>query len=162
MPHRVLIAVDGSDGSMKAVDYAGEMFSGRDDALLVLFCVLPATSRLLLSKEEVATVEASKDDRPDLAGVYWKPEDEKKINIHFAQATRALLAQGVDARLITAKFKVKSGDVAEAIIDEARAGRYRTLILGRRGLSRIKEFFMGSVSKKVVGEARGFAVWVVD
>jgi len=36
------------------------------------------------------------------------------------------------------------------------------VVLGRRGLSAIKEFFLGSVSQKVVSSARDVSVFVVD
>ena len=52
------------------------------------------------------------------------------------------------------------------MVNEMRAnhelGILETLVLGRRGLSRVREFFLGSVSTSVVREARGCAVCVVE
>lgn len=162
MAHRVLIAVDGSQGAMRAVEYAGQVFAGNPDAWLVLFQVLPVTSRLLLEKKELETIEARKVGRPDLTGLYWSPKDQDKMNQFFARATRALVEAGVSAEQIKSKFIVKYGEIAGAILEEARLGNYQTLIMGRRGLSRIKQLLMGSVSGKVVREARHIAVWVID
>jgi hypothetical protein len=47
-------------------------------------------------------------------------------------------------------------------VGEARMGDYRTIVVGRKGQSRLRQFFMGRVSKKVVYMARGLAVWVVN
>jgi nucleotide-binding universal stress UspA family protein len=33
--------------------------------------------------------------------------------------------------------------------------------MGRRGLSKVREFLMGRVSKKVLDRGEGFAVWIV-
>jgi nucleotide-binding universal stress UspA family protein len=68
----------------------------------------------------------------------------------------------VSSERIKSKFKVKRRDIADAILEEVDLGSYQTLILGRRGISRVKEFFMGSVSTKVVREAHSCAVCVVE
>jgi len=33
--------------------------------------------------------------------------------------------------------------------------------MGRRGLSKVREFLMGRVTSKVLSRAEGFAVWIV-
>jgi nucleotide-binding universal stress UspA family protein len=50
--------------------------------------------------------------------------------------------------------------VARDIIEEAKSG-YGVVVLGRRGLSGIKEFFLGSVSNKVVTTVKDVSVFVV-
>ena len=46
------------------------------------------------------------------------------------------------------------------IVDEAHTG-YDVVVLGRRGISGVREFFFGSVSSKIVNHARDCTVWVV-
>ena len=161
MLHNVLIAVDGSQNSRRAVEYAGKVFSPNPEARLVLFQILPAISRMNLDKKEIKEIDARKVERPDLAGLYWRVEDEDKMNKFFAEAEDILGKAGVKSEQIKSKFGVKKLEIADAILEEAELGKYDTLILGRRGLSRVREFFMGSVSTKVVREARGCAVCVV-
>ena len=161
MLHNVLIAVDGSQNSRRAVEYAGKVFSPNPEARLVLFQILPAISRMNLDKKEIKEIDARKVERPDLAGLYWRVEDEDKMNKFFAEAEDILGKAGVKSEQIKSKFGVKKLEIADAILEEAELGKYETLILGRRGLSRVREFFMGSVSTKVVREARGCAVCVV-
>ena len=50
---------------------------------------------------------------------------------------------------------------AGAIVDEAEKGGWGTIVLGRRGLSRVKEFFIGRVSNKVIYAGRKDTVWLV-
>ncbi len=42
------------------------------------------------------------------------------------------------------------GDVAEILLDEIRTKRYGTIVMGKRGLSRIKRMLLGSVSAAVL------------
>ena len=62
------------------------------------------------------------------------------------------------------KTKVVDGtrDAATDILKEARSGGYGTLVLGRRGRSGVKEFFMGSITSKVMQDYAGMAVWIVQ
>lgn len=161
MVNKVLIAVDGSRNSLRAVEYAGQVFAPNPEARLLLFQILPAISRMNLDKEEIKNIDARKVERPDLAGLYWRLEDEEEMHQFFAEAKDLLVQAGLKPKQIKSKFGVKKGEIADAILEEAELGNYDTLILGRRGLSRVREFFLGSVSTKVVREARGCAVWVV-
>ena len=43
-----------------------------------------------------------------------------------------------------------------------REGGYGTIVVGRRGLSKVYEFFMGRVSDKVLHLAKDMAVWIVE
>lgn len=162
MLHNVLIAVDGSRNSRRAVEYAGKLFAPNPEARLVLFQVLPAISRMNLDKKEIKKIDARKAERPDLAGLYWRAEDEEEMNIFIAEAKELLVEAGVKPEQIKSKFGVKKVEIADAILEEAEFGNYDTLILGRRGVSRVREVFSGSVSTKVVREARGCAVVVVE
>jgi nucleotide-binding universal stress UspA family protein len=162
MLHNALIAVDGSRNSLRAVEYAGRVFAPNPEARLVLYHILPAISRMNLDKKEIKAIDARKAERPDLAGFYWQLEDEEKISKFFAQATKVLVQEGVQPEQIKSKFSVKKGEIADAILEEVKLGHYETLVLGRRGISRVKEVFQGSLSTKVVREARGCAVCVVE
>ncbi len=162
MLHNALIAVDGSQNSLRAVEYAGRVFAPNAEARLVLFHILPAISPMNLDKKEIKAIDARKAERPDLAGLYWRLEDQKKISEFFAEATEVLVQAGVKIEQIKSKFSVRKGEIADAILEEVELGHFETLVLGRRGLSRVREFFMGSISTRVVREARGCAVCVVE
>jgi nucleotide-binding universal stress UspA family protein len=162
MIHKVLVAVDGSRNSLRAVEYAGKVFAPNSEARLVLFQILPSISKMLLDTKEMKTIDARKDERPELAGLYWRLEDEEKMDKFFSVARELLMQTGVKPEQIKSKFGVKSGEIADAILEEVELGNYQTLVLGRRGLSRVREFFLGSVSTQVVREAKGCAVCVVE
>ncbi len=59
--------------------------------------------------------------------------------------------------------KVITGATTRAgtILEEARAGGYGTIVVGRRGVSTVEEFDMGRVTNKLVHSAKDRALWVV-
>ena len=50
---------------------------------------------------------------------------------------------------------------SEAIVKEAADGGFGTIVVGRRGLSKVEAFFMGRVGHEVVYGGKMFSVWVV-
>jgi hypothetical protein len=73
-----------------------------------------------------------------------------------------LLTAGLGAGRVATQLIKGVHSRAAAIVLEAREGEYGTIVLGRKGISRIKEFSMGRVANKVIQLARGHAVWMVS
>ena len=69
---------------------------------------------------------------------------------------------GLELDKVTTKIVTGATSRAKAIVEEAKDGGYGTIVVGRRGLSRVAEFFMGRVSNKVMQLAKEMAVWVVS
>ena len=72
-----------------------------------------------------------------------------------------LVKSGVVAERISSNSVLHSASRAGDILQEARKGGYGTMVRGRRGLSRVREFLMGRVASKVLSRAEGFALWIV-
>jgi nucleotide-binding universal stress UspA family protein len=87
---------------------------------------------------------------------------EKAATTLLEEASGRLERAGLNRDRITTKIHSGAASRAEAIVEEARKGGYGTIVVGRRGLSRVEEFFMGRVSKKVLQLAKWTAVWVVS
>jgi nucleotide-binding universal stress UspA family protein len=71
------------------------------------------------------------------------------------------VAAGIPEAAVASKFKAKYFDVAEDILNEAGAGGCQTIIMGRRGLGKAKALLLGSVTSKVVQNAKGVSVTIV-
>ena len=136
-PGKILIALDGSSSSMKAVDYAGEMFGE--------------------AGYDIRLTNVVRDEESDRIA-----EAEKRIAAVFNDATARLINSGISLNQINSQIITGARSRAEAIIKEADQGGYGTIVVGKRGLSEARDFFMGSVSFKVVQLARGRAVLVVS
>jgi nucleotide-binding universal stress UspA family protein len=53
------------------------------------------------------------------------------------------------------------GSRAAAILAEAEAGNYDTIVVGRRGVSEVLDFSMGRVTNKLTQITKQNALWIV-
>ena len=146
---RVLLAVDDSENSERAVDYVGRMLGGLDNFKIALLHVI---------------VEPEADYFQDNAEMEsWLSRYRKKIKTVLQDYRKRLIDCGVDASRIDIRVKMKScPSLAECILSERKKLEYDTIVVGRQGISRNEEFLFGSVSSKIVTHARNCTVWVVE
>jgi nucleotide-binding universal stress UspA family protein len=133
---KILVAIDASEGAKKAVDYVGDMADG--------------------SRWEICLFHAIRDldrDKTDQAKKNMGSIFESAID-HFEKA-------GFNRHQIHTRIVSQVPSRASTIIVEALNGGYGTIVVGRRGLSNVKEFDMGRVSNKIIQMGREMAVWIV-
>jgi nucleotide-binding universal stress UspA family protein len=147
----VLVCVDSSGNALKAVDHAGFMLSGTD-CPVVLFHTKRQLSRFVPS-------EILKDD-PELEEI-WKNVDAEKVAPFLVKAEEMLLSAGIEKARI--RTKIVDGTRSAASDIKRAANRYDcgTVVVGRRGLTGIKELVTGSVTRKLLEDISGMAVWIV-
>ena len=153
---KVLVALDDSDNAARAVEYVSKNFSA--DHEVTLFSVIPDTQMLCnIDSPELTPYFQSQRN------VFCSLEDKKKQLIEAAanRAKDVLLKAGFKKEKITVKVQAKKKGIARDIVAEAESG-YDTIVMGRRGLSGIKEFMMGSVSQKVLNSAKDLSVIIVN
>ncbi len=148
-PDKILLAVDGSDGAMRAVDYVGTTLGGSDFEVTLAHVIrggetLNSGYRLLVPLKE-----------------YIK-EAKEEITAYFDEAKNRLINSGFEPNQVSTKIITGVYSRAVAIFEEAKDGGYGTIVVGRRGLSKVREFFMGRVSNKLIQLGRKHAVWVVN
>ncbi len=78
------------------------------------------------------------------------------------EAKKTLVKAGFPSKNVAISIRKKKVGIARDILKEAERGQYDTIVIGRRGLSCIKQFLFGSVSLKVAHLAKNVAVIVVD
>jgi nucleotide-binding universal stress UspA family protein len=148
LDEKILLPLDSSENAMRALEYVATTLGGFDFNITLLHVIRGVRyfqaeiPELFLSKVQIEAAE-------------------KEISSVFDKAKRCLTDAGFRLDQITTKVITDAYSRAEAIVKEARDGDYGTIVLGRRGLSRVEEFFMGRVSKKVIQTIRNRAVWVV-
>ena len=144
MSQKILIAMDDSENSMRGVDYVANCLS--KDSEITLFSVLMDTVAIcdMHSPELTPYFKSQRDG-------FCSIEAKKKelVDQALIRAKEKLVSAGFDESAIRIKVETKNRSIARDIIDEAHRG-YDALVIGRRGLSGIKEFFIGSVSHKVL------------
>jgi nucleotide-binding universal stress UspA family protein len=156
----MLIAFDGSECSFRAVDFAGRHFSCLPDLRIVLLHVIPYPPAPLWDDGHIPGPE-EKEVRERLLN-QWLTDQKTKFEELFRRAIKILTDAGMSPDRIEIKSISDSVDVAESVLEEARDGGYRTLVMGRRGLSRAKRIFTGSVTSKIIGQGAGITVCVVE
>ena len=76
------------------------------------------------------------------------------------RASTLLREAGYPPRHVSIYVKERQAGIARDILREAKKG-YAALVLGRRGLSTLKELTLGSTAQKVVYHGRQIPVWIV-
>ena len=147
----VLIAVDSSENALRAVDHAGFMLAGTD-CPVTLFHV----RRQLQSFVPKEILQES----PDLEDL-WKDTEEQQISPYIQKAKEKLLKHGLSEDQITVKLWSSRGNVSADIRKAAKDYDCGTIVLGRCGLTGVKELIMGSVTRKILESFSGIAVWIV-
>ena len=156
MGQNILVAIDDSENAMRAVEFITKSFT--PDHRITLFSVILDTATICDM------------DNPSLTpyfmaqkGAFCAVEEQKRtlVNEALKKAKELLIKAGFEEEHIVIKVEAKKKGVAKGIIDEAGSG-YDAIVMGRRGLSGIKEFFLGSVSQKVLQSAQAVSVLLVD
>lgn len=157
MKKSILIAFDDSENAMRAVDFVGKHLA--PDSNVVLFNVIPDT-------EALCTMQS-----PELTSYFLEQQstfcilENKKIELlknALKNARLRLIDYGFDRDKITIQSKKRVKGIARDIINESKSKSYDLIVLGKRGMAGIKEFFMGSISLKVVHGVNKSSVVLVD
>jgi nucleotide-binding universal stress UspA family protein len=161
----VLICVDHSDASRKAVQFAGKILGqcSLPDLNVTLFHVAELLPEYVLSDHPMPGMT------PRNLAEAWaeraRSQGEKLLSEHRS----ALQSAGIPAPSLHTKMSVtsclpeaKKIAAALSLIDEIKEGPYDVVCLGRRGASQLASSFLGGVSEKVIRECQGKTVWLVD
>ncbi len=159
MAHKVLIALDSSEGAWRALEYVAETLGQTPGVQVTLLHILTGLPPAYWDDGHVLDPK-EREARQRLVAS-WQKEQEKSWQDLVARAHTRLQAGGVPRTGLAEKFKPKYYDVAEEILTEAQNGGFGTIVMGRRGLGTAKSLLLGSVTNKVVQTGKGFAVTVV-
>jgi nucleotide-binding universal stress UspA family protein len=140
---KILVAMDTSEEATKVLDFAESMMDITDCEVTLLHVIRGVEAWTAEASEELRTAEIA-------------------ATTLLEEAIGRLQRAGLNRDRISSKILSGVASRAEAIVEEARKSGCGTIIVGRRGMSRVKEFFMGRVSKKVLQLAKWNAVWVVS
>ena len=145
---KILLTFDGSDNAVRAVDFAGSILGGHNYKIRLLHVI------------------RGKDDRRRTHQTNYAPKEhtqtaQKAIGDAMHKAKARLVDYGFKPHSVSFKIVTGASSRAGAITQEARQGGYGTIVLGRRGLSRLQEFFIGRVTNKVIHLAKDRSVWIV-
>lgn len=128
---KIVVALDGSPSSTKALEAALSMSKSEDSQLSFIHVVKEVHPQFAAGEIVLSVTELNSALRQDGERILQEAEDEaKKSHVDFST-------------------KLVSGDPAEKILHFAKEEQTELIILGSRGLGTIKEWMLGSVSHKV-------------
>lgn len=151
---KILLAYDGSHLALDSVQYIGEVFPS-DRTEVVIFYVETKIPRSFWKMErELDFRFKTPEIRASMA------ERKKAVNLAMEKAQQRLLSAGFPSNAIQSKVHIKNQSVVQDIIEESHDG-YDALVIGRKGHSRIKDFFVNSLPIKLLGKIRTIPLIVV-
>ena len=148
---KVMAAVDGSESSLRAVDHLCFMLLGNDEINITIFHVAAKIG-------DYCEIDFS-DTGAELEKLVIEG-DKRCVQSFYTHALKKFREAGIGEDRILIKEVKPRMNVGKAIINEVNQGKYGTVVLGRRGLSR--SFFMGKVSEYVIDKIGNCALWLVS
>ncbi len=156
MEKKILIAIDDSENAKRAVEFVANLFTS--DTQVTLFSVLQDTAALCEMNSPALTPYFTSQQ----SSFCLLEEKKKELITEALQTAKNILVEaGFEEKNIAVKANLKKKGVARDIIKESGDG-YDAIVLGRKGLSGIKDFILGSVSQKVFNSAKEVSVLVVN
>jgi nucleotide-binding universal stress UspA family protein len=145
----ILIAIDDSDNSRRAVQYVGYLLGNMEGVHVTLLHVIPEPEEDYFPEDEQKQ--------------QWLTNYREKLDAILEEYSQMLVADGFKKNAIEKHLTLRyCPSMAECILAERDERLYGTIVVGRQGLSRKEEFLFGSISSKIVNHARRCTVWVVE
>jgi len=144
---KILVPLDGSEHSLKALAVATEI-AKRFNAKIVLIHVYSVTvSPVMIPEPSTLT--------PVMPPVMAPAEISKTIEAARAASMRILTEgeQKVKAEGVQVETVLKEGHTVQEIIKTAKEGEFDLIVIGARGISKIRELLLGSVTDGVIHHA---------
>ena len=160
MQQRILIGVHDKYCSMRAVEFVGKQFSLTEQLEVMLVHVLPNLPAMFWDEGHILTEEEKRDRQKVVDS--WIVKQRDMIEPIMQSMVRHLVSCGLRPEQVKTKFISGSTDVADSLLDEAKEGKYQTILLGRCGIQEGKHLMIGSIPSKLIHNAAGLAVCIVQ
>jgi nucleotide-binding universal stress UspA family protein len=144
-----LIAVDESESSKRAVLYVADIIGGFPGFRVTLLSIIPQP------EEDFFDSEGEKDA--------WLKERKAAANRLLENYRQIMVQAGFSPEKVRIRSCVgEERSFAEAILETRCDLTCCTVVVGRHHKTKTEEFLFGSTSSKLIHEAKGCAVWVVE
>ena len=147
MFEKILVPLDGSEHSLRALEIAVQI-AKKFDGKITLLHIYSVGVRPIVMPEPTTLTPPSV---PIMA-----PADFSKVVEAARKAGTTILANGenkVKAEGIQVETLLREGHTVQEILKIARDNKFDLIVMGARGISRIREILLGSVSDGVIRNA---------
>lgn len=142
---KILVGVDNSENSEKALDYALEVAEKFSASVLILNVFQPPPE----FEYQPNMLQQPIDYQSNTASFI-----KELRKVHEAVLSRATERATKLKPNLKITVELKEGDASSQIVETAANGQFDLIVMGHRGDSKIRELFLGSTSEKVAHIAR--------
>jgi len=145
----ILLPVDGSEGASRAVAFATDLLGGYNFSVELVHIFREGSRKNTKENDDLIPELCSETMREDITTVLKKTK-------------RQMIASGFETDAVTWKIIFGKKSRAKAIVQEATHQGCGGIVMGRSGLSKAGDFFIGRVSNKVIHLDRKQTVCIVS
>jgi nucleotide-binding universal stress UspA family protein len=161
--NKILVAIDGSENSKRAVEYVADVVKGCREFEITLLHIERLPDRDIFADEDA-----------------WKKEcvaHRQKIESFLSENKQMIADYGIPQKMVCTDYMEschsplageepsycsRGTSIAQDILHVAQKGHFGTVVIGRRGVSKAEEFMFGSVSNKIIHSGKDCTIWVVQ
>jgi nucleotide-binding universal stress UspA family protein len=155
---KILLPVDGSKHSKRAVQFAGYLGASMGKSLSGITLLHILAGGYLSRHMENVDFRTKVLMESEVFKRIKETHINQDINPFLDEGEKLLRDSGIEASI---ERLIREGEAANEIIKAADEGQFSTIIMARRGLSTLKGLFLGSVTGKVVHAATRQTVYIV-
>jgi nucleotide-binding universal stress UspA family protein len=145
----ILIAVDESENSKRALLYVADFLGGFPGFKAIILSVIPVPDEGFFESAEARHA--------------WIESEKEKISDILKRYRQILIQSGFPEEKVRTELVVdEKTSVSSVILKKQKELDSCTVVVGRRGISKSEEFLFGSVSNRVVHMGYKCSVWVVE
>ena len=147
MFEKILVPLDGSGHSLRALEIAVQIAKKFDGKITLIHVYSVVVAPVIMP--EPTTIA------PPMVSV-TTPIEVSKVTEASRRAGTSILADGeqrVKAEGVPVETMLKEGHTIQEIIKTAKEGGFNLIVMGARGISKLKEILLGSVSDGVTRNA---------
>lgn len=147
---KMLVPVDGSAASINAVKKAIEIAKKYGNFSIKIVNVV--------NIDHILSYKRNKKLWSQVDGSIISESDEKtkQLEEHITESSHKILkslVEKLDFAGIKTETEVIIGEPYEKILETAKNENFDLIVMGNRGFSKIKRFFVGSVTQRVISDA---------
>ncbi|MBF0451019.1 MAG: universal stress protein [Candidatus Magnetomorum sp.] len=151
--NKVLIAYDGSDNAERAVQCVGNLLANTSYDVL-LYHVIKSLTHSIIGLIEIVPSQSFEKEYYD--------KQRETIFKKLEQASSELIEKGIGKGQLSKEIEINVKSRAQVILKKSEKEGYGTIVVGRKGDSFAETLGIGTVGRKITGQASNRTVWIVN
>ena len=151
---KLLLAYDGSRLAVNSLHYIGEVFPNDRTEVVIFYVETKIPRSFWCMKNDLDFRFQTPEIRASMA------QRKKNINTGMGKAKQMLLDLGFPADAVQTRVHIKKQGIARDIVAESQYG-YDAIVMGRKGQSPVKDFFINSLPTRLLGKVKNIPLIVV-